>query len=377
MDGEAAAAAAASVAAIDRLHRCAVDRGRAGAADAGRLPARPDAATRPGSRAAPGARWTTSTEADLLGFIQAERHAGDASATTANRRLERVQALLFAGPCASGAWPPTRRSGSTRPRGSRCACRKSLVGGAGGGTRSPAPDTATALGLRDRAMLELMYASGLRVSELVATQGRASGTRTKAWCGCWARARASGMVPFGAEAHRAWLRRYLGQAPVQRHPACARPATALFVTARTAAPMTRQMFWKHGQAPRGRRPASPRRSRRTRLRHAFATHLLNHGADLRAVQMLLGHADIGTTTIYTHVARERLRLLHAAAPPSRVIDGRPAARLASRRWQPSAPKEKAGTRDRPFGDSLTAACEPAARSRVRSCGARRPQLNSP
>jgi integrase/recombinase XerD len=172
-----------------------------------------------------------------------------------------------------------------------------------------APDTDTPLGLRDRAMLELMYASGLRVSELVGLKTvhlsladgalRATGKGTK-----------ERLVPFGEEAH-AWLRRYLDEARADI--LGGRASDALFVTAR-GGPMTRQMFWKlvKQYALRGgvHVPLSPHT-----LRHAFATHLLNHGADLRAVQMLLGHADISTTTIYTHVARERLRALHARHHP--------------------------------------------------------------
>ena len=172
-----------------------------------------------------------------------------------------------------------------------------------------APDTDTALGLRDRAMLELMYASGLRVSELVDLKsvhvGLSDGVLQVTGKGAKER-----LVPFGEEA-RAWLARYLAEA----RPAILgqRAAEALFVTARGSG-MTRQMFWllikKHALRAGISAPLSPHT-----LRHAFATHLLNHGADLRAVQMLLGHADISTTQIYTHVARERLRLLHAAHHP--------------------------------------------------------------
>ena len=117
-------------------------------------------------------------------------------------------------------------------------------------------------------------------------------------------------LPFGDEA-RQWLQRWLveGRAPLLGR----RSADALFVTVRGAG-MTRQMFWtlvkRYARAAGIDAPLSPHT-----LRHAFATHLLNHGADLRAVQLLLGHADIGTTTIYTHVARERLRQLHAAHHP--------------------------------------------------------------
>jgi len=172
-----------------------------------------------------------------------------------------------------------------------------------------APDTDTPLGLRDRTMLELMYASGLRVSELVTLKSvhlslsdgvlRVTGKGAK-----------ERLVPFGEEAH-SWLERYLAEARAAiLH---GQASDALFVTGR-GGPMTRQMFWqlikKHALQGGVTVPLSPHT-----LRHAFATHLLNHGADLRAVQMLLGHADISTTTIYTHVARERLKSLHAAHHP--------------------------------------------------------------
>jgi integrase/recombinase XerD len=172
-----------------------------------------------------------------------------------------------------------------------------------------APDVATPLGLRERTMLELMYASGLRVSELVDLKtlelslndgvlrvtGKGSKTR---------------LVPFGAQA-RLWLERYLKQA--RGVILDGQVDDALFVT-RRGGPMTRQMFWvlikKHAQRAGIVAPLSPHT-----LRHAFATHLLNHGADLRVVQLLLGHADISTTQIYTHVARERLKQLHAQHHP--------------------------------------------------------------
>lgn len=163
--------------------------------------------------------------------------------------------------------------------------------------------------LRDRTMLELMYASGLRVTELVTLKSVHVGLDEGALrvTGKGSKER---LVPFGEEAH-AWLCRYLAQArPVilgGQH------TDALFVTARGAG-MTRQMFWqlikKHAAAAGVHVPLSPHT-----LRHAFATHLLNHGADLRAVQLLLGHADISTTQVYTHVARERLRQLHAKHHP--------------------------------------------------------------
>ncbi|MGY0197675.1 site-specific tyrosine recombinase XerD [Leptothrix sp. BB-4] len=172
-----------------------------------------------------------------------------------------------------------------------------------------APDVDTPLGLRDRAMFELMYGAGLRVSELVGVRllllhledqvlkvlGKGSKER---------------LVPFGEEA-RHWLVRYLSES----RPALlqGRACDDLFVTVRGAG-MTRQMAWnlvkKHALTAGITAPLSPHT-----LRHAFATHLLNHGADLRAVQLLLGHADISTTQIYTHVARERLKVLHAKHHP--------------------------------------------------------------
>ncbi len=172
------------------------------------------------------------------------------------------------------------------------------------------PPLHTPRGLRDRAMLEVLYATGLRVSELVGlavldvslgdgvvrvVQGKGGKDR---------------LVPLGAEAAH-WITTYLKDS----RPALmgARTAPALFVTAR-AQPMTRQSFWllikKYAILAGIHAPLSPHV-----LRHAFATHLLNHGADLRVVQMLLGHADISTTQIYTHVARERLKSLHAQHHP--------------------------------------------------------------
>ncbi|RYX93201.1 MAG: site-specific tyrosine recombinase XerD [Comamonadaceae bacterium] len=172
-----------------------------------------------------------------------------------------------------------------------------------------APDVDTPLGLRDRTMLELVYASGLRVSELVTlkTFNISMGEHVLRILGKGNKER---LVPFG-EVAALWLRRYLAES---------RPAILegqqtddFFVTNRGSG-MSRLMFWiivkKQALAAGITAPLSPHT-----LRHAFATHLLNHGADLRAVQMLLGHADISTTTIYTHVARERLKALHAAHHP--------------------------------------------------------------
>jgi integrase/recombinase XerD len=158
-------------------------------------------------------------------------------------------------------------------------------------------------------MLELMYASGLRVSELVSLKVLNVGLAEHV-LRVFGKGAKERLVPFG-EVARDWLVRYLDNARAEI--LGGQQTQDLFVTARGAG-MTRAMFWvivkKHALAAGITAPLSPHT-----LRHAFATHLLNHGADLRAVQMLLGHADISTTTIYTHVARERLKQLHAAHHP--------------------------------------------------------------
>jgi integrase/recombinase XerD len=172
-----------------------------------------------------------------------------------------------------------------------------------------APKVAGALGLRDRAMLETLYATGLRVSELVGLKtfeaNLAAGVVRVLGKGSKER-----LVPLGEEAVD-WLQRYLADS--RKKLLGKRASDALFVTGRGTG-MTRQAFWhlirRHGARAIPGRKLSPHV-----LRHAFATHLINHGADLRVVQMLLGHADISTTQIYTHVARERLKQLHAKHHP--------------------------------------------------------------
>lgn len=172
-----------------------------------------------------------------------------------------------------------------------------------------APDVSTSLGLRDRAMLELIYASGLRVSELVdlRTMNLSLSDGVLKVFGKGSKER---LVPFGQVAAD-WLRRYMAEA--RPDILAGQQSDDLFVTRRGGA-MTRVMFWmlvrKYAVVAGIQVALSPHT-----LRHAFATHLLNHGADLRAVQLLLGHADISTTTIYTHVARERLKRLHEQHHP--------------------------------------------------------------
>ena len=176
-----------------------------------------------------------------------------------------------------------------------------------------APDEQTLLGQRDRAMLELMYASGLRVSELVTLKTYNVGLN-EGVLRVLGKGRKERLVPFG-EVAREHLVRYLQET----RPALlgGRQTDDLFVTSagpKAGTGMSRVMFWmlvkRHALQAGITAPLSPHT-----LRHAFATHLLNHGADLRAVQLLLGHADISTTTIYTHVARERLKALHAQHHP--------------------------------------------------------------
>jgi integrase/recombinase XerD len=172
-----------------------------------------------------------------------------------------------------------------------------------------APDTETDIGLRDKAMLETLYASGLRVSELVGlkVQQVSLDMGVVRVLGKGAKER---ITPLGEEA-LAWIQRYGKLARPQI--LGARKSDALFVTGR-GGPMTRQAFWGLVKRYAARAGVASSISPHT-LRHAFATHLINHGADLRVVQLLLGHADISTTQIYTHVARERLKRIHAKHHP--------------------------------------------------------------
>lgn len=243
-------------------------------------------------------------DADLQAYFAA-RHALT-KASSANRRLAVLKRFyqmalrdrrIAADPCLhlQSAKQPSRY-----PKTLSEAQVEALLG---------APDVGTPLGLRDRTMLELMYASGLRVSELVGLKSVEVGMN-EGVLRVTGKGNKTRLVPFGEEA-REWIGRYLkdGRAAILQ----GQVDDALFVTGRGGA-MTRQMFWtlikKYARAAAIHAPLSPHT-----LRHAFATHLLNHGADLRVVQLLLGHADISTTQIYTHVARERLKQLHAKHHP--------------------------------------------------------------
>jgi len=244
------------------------------------------------------------TELDLLAYAAA-KHASS-KATSANRRLSAFK-RFFRWALREGrvAADPTLRLTAARqplrvPKLLSEAQVEALLA---------APDVDNALGLRDRAMLELLYASGLRVSELVTLRSVQVGFK-EAVVNVTGKGGKQRLVPFGDLAHD-WLMRYLREARAEILKG--QTSDELFVTGRGAG-MSRQMFWllvkRYALVAGIRSPLSPHT-----LRHAFATHLLNHGADLRAVQLLLGHADLSTTQIYTHVARERLKALHASHHP--------------------------------------------------------------
>lgn len=249
-----------------------------------------------------------ATEAELNGYFAA-RH-GETRATTANRRLTVFKRFF--------RWALRERLLSKDPTLRLNAARQPMrvpktLSEAQVEALLNAPDPDTPLGMRDRAMLELMYASGLRVSELVTLKTWHVGMNEHV-LRITGKGNKERLVPFGQIAGQ-WLQRYMSQGRGEILGGL--QSEDLFVTARgsrAGEAMSRVMFWslvkKYALQAGITVPLSPHT-----LRHAFATHLLNHGADLRAVQMLLGHADISTTTIYTHVARERLKSIVAQHHP--------------------------------------------------------------
>ncbi|MBK0392649.1 site-specific tyrosine recombinase XerD [Ramlibacter algicola] len=256
--------------------------------------------------------WLRGQGKDLEATVETDLHAyfahrhRDTKATTANRRLTVFKRFF--------RWALRERRITVDPTLKLQSAKQPLrvpktLTEAQVEALLAAPDVDTPLGLRDRTMLELIYASGLRVSELVTLKLHHTSLADNV-----VRVMGKGgkerLVPFGQVA-RDWIQRYLDEA--RGDILAGQQTDDLFVTARGHG-MTRAMFWvlvkKHSRTAGITAPLSPHT-----LRHAFATHLLNHGADLRAVQMLLGHADISTTTIYTHVARERLKQLHAHHHP--------------------------------------------------------------
>ena len=245
-----------------------------------------------------------ATDADLNAYF-AFKHA-DSKASSANRRLAVLRRFYqFALRSHRVSTDPCLRLHSAKqpPRFPKTLSEQHVE------ALLAAPGIHTPLGLRDRTMLELMYASGLRVSELVLLKSIEVGMN-EGVLRVTGKGNKTRLVPFGEEA-RTWIERYLRDA--RDAILNGKINDALFVTA-LGGPMTRQMFWtlikKYALQAGINAPLSPHT-----LRHAFATHLLNHGADLRVVQLLLGHADISTTQIYTHVARERLKKIHAQHHP--------------------------------------------------------------
>ena len=258
--------------------------------------------------------WLAQRDATLLGAGRgeferwlADQFAARAKATSVARRLSSLR-RFYRFQLAQGAIaedPTLRVRAPKKPRRLPKQISEAQVE-----ALLAAPDTSTVLGLRDRAMLETLYATGLRVSELTGLQ-RAQVAHDAGVVRVVGKGSKERLVPMGDEAV-AWMARYLAEV----RPALAGSAKRdeVFLTQRRG-PLTRQAFWALVKRY-AVRAGIPKASLSPHvLRHAFATHLLNHGADLRVVQLLLGHADITTTTIYTHVARERLKQLHAAHHP--------------------------------------------------------------
>ena len=261
------------------------------------------------------ARWLASRSGagivgagrtELFGLLQMRATAGYAPRSTA--RLMAALRAFYADAVRQGlveADPTALLALPSLPRSLPKALPESQVE-----ALLKAPDLTQPAGLAERAMLELLYATGLRVSELVGLPTLAVNLRQGVL-----RVRGKGgkerLVPIGAEAQH-WLERYLAEArPVL---ARGRSVPALFIDARGEAP-TRQQFWSRLKALAAVAGVDPAKVTPHGLRHSFATHLLNHGADLRVVQMLLGHSSLSTTQIYPHVAREGLKRLHAAHHP--------------------------------------------------------------
>lgn len=250
-----------------------------------------------------GLRLNTAGTADIHAFIAERRQASPRS----QARLQSALRRFFGWQVRAGLRdddPAARLRGPRLPRALPASLSAEQVA-----ALMQAPDVRTALGLRDRAWLELMYATGLRVSECVGLplHGFSAEQGLVRVIGKGGRER---LVPVGDEAHH-WLLTYLRQA---RPELLGGRACEVMLVSRRGAAMTRQNAWQrirlHARSAGIRGKLSPHT-----LRHAFATHLVDHGADLRAVQMLLGHSNLTTTQIYTHVARARLKALHAAHHP--------------------------------------------------------------
>ncbi len=251
-------------------------------------------------------------EADASDVMSYMAHRRADKATTANRRLTVLKRFYRLGirkkiiqtdPCLN------LRAAKQAPRFPKTLSESQVE------SLLNAPDIETPLGIRDRTMLELMYASGLRVSEIVSLKTIEIGLNEGVVRIVSGKGGKERLVPFGMEA-ATWLKKYLDEARPSLMSAAkqAKSSQDLFLARHTGSGMTRQAFWhiikRYATLAGIDVPLSPHT-----LRHAFATHLLNHGADLRVVQLLLGHADISTTQIYTHVARERLKNIHQQHHP--------------------------------------------------------------
>jgi integrase/recombinase XerD len=243
--------------------------------------------------------------ADVMSYM-AYRRAD--KATTANRRLTVLKrfyrfairkSFIKADPCLN------LRAAKQAPRFPKTLSESQVE------ALLAAPDIETPLGIRDRTMFELMYASGLRVSEIVELKTVEISLNEGVVRVVSGKGGKERLVPFGIEAGT-WLRKYLDES--RPYLLANKSSQDLFLARHTGEGMTRQAFWhiikRYATIASIDVPLSPHT-----LRHAFATHLLNHGADLRVVQLLLGHADISTTQIYTHVARERLKSIHQQHHP--------------------------------------------------------------
>jgi len=247
----------------------------------------------------------TATHSDLLAFI-AYKFSARVKASTTSRELSSLKRfyrfLLREGKIQVD--PSLNIDAPKLPRSLPASLTEADIEGL-----LNAPNIHVPLGLRDRAMLEVLYASGLRVSELVSLDS-AQISLNMGIIRVMGKGGKERLMPLGEEALE-WVSRYV--TGVRRILLGESSSNALFITSRGSA-MTRQAFWylikRYARQAGIAKPLSPHT-----LRHAFATHLLNHGADLRVVQLLLGHADISTTQIYTHVARERLKRLHALHHP--------------------------------------------------------------
>jgi integrase/recombinase XerD len=244
--------------------------------------------------------WADARESDLTAFVRSESKAGLGARSLARRisviksfyRFLLVDGRLDKNPAAHLTAP---KSWSALPK---CLSETEVK------TLLEIPDKAEARGLRDRAMLEVMYASGLRVTELVSL--RPADVRLKdEYILCRGKGAKERIVPLGKSAAKA-VARYLEKARTEI--AAGKNGDALFLT-RLGRPFTRQGFWKMMKTYAKAAGLLPKVHPHV-LRHSFATHLLEHGADLRSVQMMLGHSQITTTQIYTHVSRERLRRVY-------------------------------------------------------------------